>query len=265
MRKLLIFLFPALLCTPFLSTHVSATTTAAAGMASNPQLATLYTLQQLETIAYKSATSFYLYNVMNRDPQRLKKMQALLASGDDLVQKLNISSVSNLWQPLKRNLTKANFTSEGVADNTSINAVDASLTALTQELRQKANEERKAQNFVNDKMADMLYDQYVIMQVMTAAYLRKSADYFGGAVVASQGQQVEIDKLAEKFSTQLQQLSQHYQKNPKISDALRVVTTKWGFIRKSFINFNQDNVAFVVGRYNEQITEKLLDAYETLL
>ncbi len=222
-------------------------------------------LQQLETLSYKAATSFYLYSVLNRDPAQLKRMQSELASGDIMVQKIGIGGITSRWNDLKRAATNAKFSSEGVADNASINNVDAALSMLTQSLRSLEAEQRAAGNIATDKMADMLYDQYVLMQVMTAAYLRKSADYFGGAIVATQGPQVEIDQLAVKFSSQLDQLNKHYAKNPQVSATLKEITTKWTFIKRSFMNFNQDNVPFIVGRYNEQITDKLLTAYEQLL
>ncbi len=237
----------------------------AAAAPASPAAHTIRNLQQLETLSYKAATSFYLYSVLNRDPAQLKRMQTELASGDVMVQKIGVGGVSSRWNELKRAVTNAKFTSEGVADNPSINAVDAALNTLTQNLRNLEAEQRTAGNIAADKMAEMLYDQYVLMQVMTAAYLRQSADYFGGAIVASQGPQVEIDKLAVKFSSQLDQLNKHYAKNPQVSATLKDVTTKWTFIKRSFMNFNQDNVPFIVGRYNEQITDKLLTAYEQLL
>jgi hypothetical protein len=264
MRRLLLALthgFRLLLITGLLG--LSAHSTAAP--AGNSAAHTIRSLQQLETLSYKAATSFYLYSVLNRDPAQLKRMQTELASGDVMVQKIGIGGISSRWNDLKRAVTSAKFTAEGVADNPSINAVDAALSTLTQNLRNLEAEQRSAGNIASDKMADMLYDQYVLMQVMTAAYLRKSADYFGGAIVASQGPQVEIDQLAIKFSGQLDQLNKHYAKNPQVSATLKEVTTKWTFIKRSFMNFNQDNVPFIVGRYNEQITDKLLTAYEQLL
>lgn len=262
MRRLLIPLCAALFYLPI---SAASTTHAATSSASNPQLKTFYTLQQMETVSYKAATAFYLYNVLTRDPQQYKKMQTLITSGDELTQQLGKPIVNTQWGNLKRSLTKATFTAEGVADTPSINAVNDALQTLARNLRQLGGEERKTQNFAHDKMVDMMYDQYVLLQIMTAAYLRKSADYFGGVVVASQGQQIEIDKLANQFSVQLDQLRQYYQKNPEVSKVLKEVTTKWVFIRGSLVNYNQDNVAFVIGRYNEQIADKLLSAYEKLL
>lgn len=244
---------------------VTASSMAVAAPAAAPQIQTVRNLQHLETLSYKVATAFYLYSVLNRDPSLHKRMQAELASGDALVQKLGNGGVTSRWNELKRTATSAKFTTEGVADNPSINAVDAALSTLTQTIRTLEAEQRTAGNVAVDKMADMLYEEYVLMQVMTAAYLRKSADYFGGAIVASQGPQVEIDQLAIKFSSQLDQLNRHYAKNPQVSPTLKEVTTKWAFIKNSFMNFNQDNVPFIVGRYNEQITDRLLTAYEQLL
>lgn len=264
MRRLLLSLtrgsrFLLAICLFGVSVH------AVAAPASGAAVQTIRNLQQLETLSYKAATSFYLYSVLNRDPSQLKRMQSELASGDVMVQKIGIGGITSRWNDLKRATTTAKFTSEGVADNPSINAVDAALSTLTQNLRSLETEQRNAGNIATDKMADLLYDQYVLMQVMTAAYLRKSADYFGGAIVATQGPQVEIDQLAIKFSSQLDQLNKHYGKNPQVSPMLKEITTKWTFIKRSFMNFNQDNVPFIVGRYNEQITDKLLAAYEQLL
>ncbi|MGH8492511.1 MAG: hypothetical protein ACRERR_05325 [Moraxellaceae bacterium] len=253
------------LCSLSVTGFLLSVTPAMAASAATTQVQTIRNLQQLETLSYKVATSFYLYSVLNRDPSQLKRMQSELASGDVLVQKVGTGAITSRWNDLKRTATTAKFTSEGVADNSSINAVDAALSTLTQNIRSVEAEQRTAGNIATDKMADMLYDQYVLMQVMTAAYLRKSADYFGGAIVLSQGPQVEIDVLAAKFSTQLDQLNKHYAKNPQVSVTLKEVTTKWSFIKGSFVNFNQNNVPFIVGRYNEQITDKLLTAYEQLL
>lgn len=254
------------LCPSLLVSTAFISTAQAAPAASVPaQVQTIRNLQHLETLSYKAATAFYLYSVLNRDPDQFKKMQAQLSAGDVLAQKLANGSLTGKWNDLKKSVTSAKFTSEGVADNNSINAVDAALSTLTQNIRSIEAEQRTASNIAVDKMADMLYEEYVLMQVMTAAYLRKSADYFGGAIVASQGPQVEIDVLANKFTSQLDQLNRHYEKNPQVGATLKEVTTKWVFIKNSFINFNRDNVPFIVGRYNEQITDRLLTAYEQLL
>lgn len=233
--------------------------------ANNPALQAIHSLQRIEMVAYRAATSFYLYNVLNRDPQQYRKMLAMLNEGDAHIAKAANPALQLKWEVLKRTCTTANFTAEGVADNDSINAVDAALNDLTHSLKANIGEQRASGKVAVDKMADMLYDEYVTMQVMTAAYLRYSADYFGGAIVASRSGEVEIDKLAIRFGTQLDQLNRHYGKHPKIAPLLKEVTTRWAFVRNSFINFNEKNVPFVVGRYNEQITDKLLQAYAMLL
>lgn len=237
----------------------------AAKTASNPAIQAIHKLQKIETVTYRVATDFYLYNVLNRDPGQLRKMQAQLAEGDVLIAGTGNAALQLKWNEFKRACTTAKFTAENVADNDSINAVDSTLNILTSSIRANITEQRATGAIVVDKMADMLYDEYVTMQLMTSAYLRKSADYFGGAVVASQSGAVEIDKLAAKFGTQLDQLNRYYAKNPKVAPLLKEVTTRWVFVRGSFINYNQNNVPFVIGRSNEIITDKLMAAYSTLL
>lgn len=262
MRRLLIALAVSLSVSGAMTASVCAAAPAAAPSADHDSIKAL---QQLETVSYQAATSFFLYSVLNRDPGHLKKMQAYLATGEGYVQQLGTSSITLKWNAYRQALTSAKFTSEGEAENASLNAVDANLTALAQLVRSQRMEQRVAANATNDKMADMLYDQHVLMQTMTTAYLHKSADYFGGAIVASGAPVVEIDQLANKFQSQQDQLNRYYAKKPAVAALLKEVTTKWGFIRGSFINFNENNVPFIVGRYNEQITDKLLAAYEKAL
>lgn len=237
--------------------HATTTPTAI----TSPVIQTIQNLQKIETVAYRAATAFYLYNVLNRDPQQYRKMQTMLTEGDGLIGKATNPALALKWGELKKASTSARFTVEGVADNDSINAVDAALNDLASAVRANISEQRASGKVAVDKMADMLYDQYVSMQIMTSAYLRFSADYFGGAIVSSRSGEVEIDKLAVKFGSQMDQLNRHYGRNPKIAPLLKEVTTRWVFVRQSFMKFNENNVPFVIGRYNEQITDKLLQAY----
>lgn len=263
MRRLLIAVTFGVLClgpwavaTPALAAPAPVSASASAN--------SLQALQQLETVSYQAATSFYLYCVLNRDPQHIKKAQAQVTAGEARVKSLNNPGISSKWTTFKQAIANADFTSEGMVENQSLIAVDSAHSALAQALRSSRTEQRLSTNIATDKMSDMLYDQHVLMQVMTAAYLRKSADYFGGSIVQSQGPQVEIDLLANKFTAQQDALMKHYAKKAEVATLLREVNTKWIFIRKSFINFNENNVPFIVGRYNEQINERLLLAYEKL-
>ncbi|MCC2637474.1 MAG: hypothetical protein K0Q68_1193 [Moraxellaceae bacterium] len=262
MRRLLLALAASISVSGAMIASVSS---AAPAPASNPAYETVKILQQLETTSYQTATSFFLYSVLNRDPQQLKITQGHMATGDALVLKVGNPAINTKWNALKQAISSAKFTSEGMAENRSLVTLDIALTGLTQAVRTTRMEQRLAANISTDKMADMLYDQHVLMQTMTSAYLRNAADYFGGSIVQSELPPVEIDKLASKFQTQLDQLNRHYAKNPAISVLLREVVTKWTFIRGSFINYNENNVPFIVGRYNDQITERLLLAYEKTL
>lgn len=249
---------------PFSAVALAAPASPAAAVAS-PAVKAIQALQKIETVSYRAATAFYLYNVLNRDPQQFRKMQTMLAEGDVLLGQTGNAALQLKWDELKRACTSAKFTSEGVAENESVNAVDTALSNLAGALGANISEQRAKGNVIVDKMAAMLYDEYVTMQIMTAAYLRKSADYFGGAIVSSQSGEIEIDQLAIKFGSQLDQLNRYYGKHPKIGPLLKEVTTRWVFVRNSFIKFNENNVPFVIGRSNEQITDKLLAAYSIVM
>jgi len=45
---------------------------------------------------------------------------------------------------------------------------------------------------------------------------------------------------------------------------LNDIASKWQFIRGSYINYNEDNVSFVIDRYSKRILEGLTTAIELL-
>jgi len=254
-------LVTGLLCSSAAHTALAVPALPAANTTS-PAVQAIHTLQGVEMAAYRAATSFYLYNVLNRDPQQYRKMQTMLSEGDSYIAKADNSALQLKWDALKHACTTAKFTAEGgVADTDSIIAVDAALIDLTAALHISMKVQRATGTVAVNKMADMLYDEYVTMQTMTAAYLKLSADYFGGAIVASRNGNIDIAKLAIKFGDQLGKLNSFYGKHPKIGPLLKDITIRWGFVKNSLINFNENNVPFVVGRYSEQITDKLLQAH----
>lgn len=52
---------------------------------------------------------------------------------------------------------------------------------------------------------------------------------------------------------------------PEVKSLMRDVSSKWGFIRKSYINFNENNVSFVIDRYSRGILEGLHKVIDTML
>ena len=224
-----------------------------------------HNLQDLGASSYKAVTAFYLFCALNRDPEQLKKMQAQFQEGDALVKKLNDGDIADKWGKLKQAAASAHFNDEGIVAPVSIHAVDAALDNLTQNLSSAKEQKLLTGNISADKMADMLYDEFVLMQTMTTVYLHKSTSNQSDSSVTtgpSEDPQENIDSLSNRFTSQLGQLNRYYGQNPQVGAILKEVATKWAFIKGSLVNASHENVSFIVGRYNEQITDRLLTALE---
>ncbi len=46
--------------------------------------------------------------------------------------------------------------------------------------------------------------------------------------------------------------------DPATNKLLQKAVIKWNFVRSSYLNYNEDNVNFVVNRYSRQIIETLV-------
>ena len=65
--------------------------------------------------------------------------------------------------------------------------------------------------------------------------------------------EVTIDSLASEFSAQLIELTSLVKDNTKALKLLDSAQTKWDFIKKSYINYNENRVNFIVNLYSKKI------------
>lgn len=102
----------------------------------------------------------------------------------------------------------------------------------------------------------------VLMAKMMAKY---SARSYSSVSQTFQGSDTEaaLDEQARTFDTLMQTLAEGTG-SEELRRAIDGVSTKWQFIRSSYINFNEDNVPFIIDRYSKGILEGLSDTIELL-
>ncbi len=102
----------------------------------------------------------------------------------------------------------------------------------------------------------------VLMAKMMAKY---SARSYSSVSQTFQGSDTEaaLDEQARTFETLVQTLEQG-DGSEELRRAIDGVATKWEFIRGSYINFNDDNVPFIIDRYSKGILEGLSETIELL-
>ena len=102
----------------------------------------------------------------------------------------------------------------------------------------------------------------VVMAQMMARYAARThssvAQTFQGA-----SSEVPLDEQAKTFDQLLSSLRAG-STNGELKAALDDVASKWQFIRSSYINYNENNVGFVIDRYSKGIIEGLTNAIDLL-
>ncbi|HAC29186.1 MAG TPA: hypothetical protein DCF82_15455 [Marinobacter hydrocarbonoclasticus] len=102
----------------------------------------------------------------------------------------------------------------------------------------------------------------VVMAQMMARYAARThssvSQTFQGA-----SSEVPLDEQAKTFDQLLSSLRAG-STNGELKTALDDVASKWQFIRGSYINYNENNVGFVIDRYSKGIIEGLTNAIDLL-
>ncbi|SRR5690554_63986 len=103
----------------------------------------------------------------------------------------------------------------------------------------------------------------VLMARMMARYAARShsavSQTFQGAAT-----EISLDQQARMFDQLLQQ-ARTGNSSAELKSALDDVASKWQFIRGSYINYNDNNVSFIIDRYSKGIIQGLGTAIELLL
>lgn len=98
-------------------------------------------------------------------------------------------------------------------------------------------------------------EQSLLMQGIALDYASRSASigtsFFGG------GEERAIDELVGEFANRLDGLVHARQNTPEITAALASIGTKWRYIEKSLLNYNENSVPFLVNKYSDSIIEGL--------
>lgn len=68
--------------------------------------------------------------------------------------------------------------------------------------------------------------------------------------------ELPLDEQAKKFDALLERVAQGNSEG-QLKQSLNDLTSKWEFIRNSYINYNDNNVAFVIDRYSKGILKGL--------
>lgn len=100
-----------------------------------------------------------------------------------------------------------------------------------------------------------LRDATLLIESMMTKYSAKSASNVSQTF---QGAQTEepLDIQAVQFEKQLEAIKSDLKSNADAGKTLRSIESSWRFLKNSYVNYNDNNVSYVVNRYSTKIVEK---------
>lgn len=121
---------------------------------------------------------------------------------------------------------------------------------------------RTSESVTTDNRVEAARAAAVLMAQMMSKYSARSTSSVSQTF---QGADTEepLDEQAKQFDTLMSEVTAG---NPtgELRQTLSSVASKWGFIRSSYINYNENNVSFVIDRYSKGILEELHQAIDMM-
>lgn len=229
--------------------------------------AALLQLHQLRLAAQKSLSDFFMYNSMEGDQRYARRIDESLERADRYLSALSEmpgegskalrAQLEQHWKGYRSdlgNLTNA-LKSQGYTDLqpvADLAARNQQLMVLSQELYARIQQES---GHSANQLTQQSREQSLLMQAIAVDYASRSASV--GATFMGGGQSRPIEELVGEFSSKLASLENAPQNSPQIRQTLGGVSTKWRYIEKSLLNYNENSVPFLVNKYSDSIIEGL--------
>lgn len=205
-------------------------------------------LQALRDGSYRITTQYFMYTILERAGERQADMKRLVTDLDSRVAALNDQELLSSWQAVRAAALTDPYVKGAVYQQT-LYALEDRSTEFA-----RALEKRMPPGLDRDK--HKLYELAGRMQVMMTIYLRNSSDAFGGGNYNGTNSRLELPQLAKEFSALLDTVSA---KQPAgMAPVLKKIQTKWIFLAPRMIDFQKNNVPYIVDLYGRQIIDMLL-------
>lgn len=94
-----------------------------------------------------------------------------------------------------------------------------------------------------------LRNQTVLMQKMSTLYMEQSSSQYAYTYRQEQGNEETLDQMATRFTRGLDQIQVSGDNVKRLTD----VRSKWKFLEKSFMNYNENSVPYLVLKFGPAI------------
>lgn len=226
----------------------------------------LRSVHKARLVFLQTATGFYRLQGSNGDPRHAKEMDEQLAALRDQVAEVNVvlqryelneqsSKIDLELMSMFKNLNTAlaAIKQNGYVDFSVADAYLKANDAIIQQLNESYVAIENKSGHKVPALAQTLREQSMIMQRMYGMYIERTASSFGYSYRSDQQSDATIDTLAKQFSKNLEELKQAIPVHSELRPTLSSIRTKWEFLEKSFLNYTEKTVPFLVTKFGNQI------------
>ncbi|PTS83511.1 hypothetical protein DBR00_13430 [Pseudomonas sp. HMWF032] len=261
----------AIVLSTLLTLPLFSATTQAADAATN-----LLKLHQLRLAAQKTLGDFYMFNGMEGDQRYARMINESLTEANNHLSALGDmpgegskalrAQLDQQWKGYQgdlNNLTNA-LKNQGYTDLQPVADLatrNQQLMNMSQELYNKIQQES---SYSVPALTQLSREQSLLMQGIAVDYASRSASV--GATFMGGGDARPMEDLVSEFANKMAALEENPKNTPQLKQAWDGVGTKWRYIEKSLINYNENSVPFLVNKYSNTIIqgiEQIAGQYST--
>lgn len=226
----------------------------------------LLKLHQLRLASQKTLSDFYMFNGMEGDQRYARMINDSINEANTLLGALTVmpgegskalkAQLDQQWQGYQQDLNTLitalkdqGYTDlQPVADLASRNQ---QLMSLCLELYNKIQQESR---YSVPALTQLSREQSLLMQSIAVDYASRSASV-GATFMGGAGDARPMEELVADFASKMNQLEKTPQNTEQLKASWEGVNTKWRYIEKSLINYNENSVPFLVNKYSSIIIQ----------
>lgn len=231
-------------------------------------------LHQFRISNFRALNSYYQFSV-NGDKTKLdeivasvntanSEMKTVTENSDGILSKDQVSELTAEFQKFK-DLMKQNITDvrkRGYPDLRLVSDMANQAQTLSKQSETLYTAALNNANITADSRVESARAAAVLMAQMMSKYSARSNSSVAQTFQGSESE-APLDQQAKEFDTLLAQLKKG-KETGDLKQAIESISSKWMFIRGSFINYNEKNVPFIIDRYSKGILDQLKTAIQLM-
>lgn len=232
--------------------------------------AVLRDLHAAQMKLHATATAFHRYQGSEGDRRQLVRLNEALvelkasfqAAFQDLAEldmKAELEQVRGHWRDAARFLNTAMtaIAGKGFAEGQVTNGYLLHNYHTSQALKKAYLAVLKTTGVRIPAVLQSLREQTVLFQEMTALYMEHSTAQYAYTYRSEAGDDETLDKMAQRFSFGLEDIEKQLAGNADAIKRLNHARNKWRFLEKSFLNYRENTVPYLVEKFGPEITAEL--------